>query len=238
MKKALNGYKIIVCICYEMKEQLITLDKNLSSKIEVIYNNVDFEKIKKLQLEELEEDEKNLLKEKYIVTVSRLDMEQKDYTTLIKGYHKSRENGFKYKLYIIGEGKDEEKILTIIKELELENDVKLLGRKNNPYIWMKNAEFYILSSFYEGLPTVLIEALLCEKPLVASNCRTGVKEILDNERNGILFEKENIEDCCNKILEMYKRKEEFIKKLDKDLEKFSKYNYQKKLALILESEEN
>lgn len=237
-KKILSNYKKIVCICSEMRDQLVVMDKNLSFKIKIIYNNIDLKKIKKLQLEKVDEDEKILLKEKYILTVSRLDLQQKDYLTLIKGYCKAKEKGFSDKLYIIGDGKDKERILALIKELKLENDIKLLGKKNNPYIWMKNAEFYILSSFYEGLPTVLIEALVCGKPIVASNCRTGVKEILANERNGILFEKGNIEDCCDKILEMNKKKEEFIEKLDKNLEIFNNNNYQKNLKLILESEEN
>ena len=155
-----------------------------------------------------------MMKEKYIVAVSRLDMVQKDYGTLIKAFKLLKERGVKEKLYIVGDGPGRDEIQTLIDKNNLLEDVKLIGQTKNPYIWMKNSELFVHSSNYEGLPTVLIEALILNKVVVSSDCPTGPKEILKNGECGFLYE---IGD--------YKKLEEQLYKVisDKDLaEKFKK----------------
>ena len=74
-----------------------------------------------------------------------------------------------------------------IKEKKLEDTIYLLGKRQNPYVWIKNADIFIHSSKREGFPAVLLEALLCEKMIISSNCMTGPAEILENGKNGELF---------------------------------------------------
>ena len=75
-----------------------------------------------------------------------------------------------------------------------------LEKKSNPYIWMKNSKVFILSSKYEGLPTVLIEALILDAPSISSNCLTGPVEILENGKYGELFNIGNVKELEEKIL--------------------------------------
>ena len=212
----LKKYDTIVTICDEMKEETKRIYPFLKDKVIRIYNPFNFDRILTLSTDDkdLTEQEKELMKEKYIVAVSRLDMVQKDYGTLIKAFKLLKERGVKEKLYIVGDGPGRDEIQTLIDKNNLLEDVKLIGQTKNPYIWMKNSELFVHSSNYEGLPTVLIEALILNKVVVSSDCPTGPKEILKNGECGFLYE---IGD--------YKKLEEQLYKVisDKDLaEKFKK----------------
>lgn len=105
-----------------------------------------------------------------------------------------------YKLYIVGGGSDKEKISTIIKENGLEKQIILLGQMKNPYVWMKNAKFFVHSSFYEGFGLVLVEAMICGKVVLSSNCPVGPKEILNKDNCGILFKMGDRKDLSKKLL--------------------------------------
>ncbi|MGL5051683.1 MAG: glycosyltransferase, partial [Fusobacteriaceae bacterium] len=109
------------------------------------------------------------------------------YFTLIKGYKLALEGGIKEKLYIVGDGPDRKEIEELIVENNLEGNIKLLGKRKNPYLWMKNSKLFVHSSKYEGLPTVLIEAMICSKIIVSSDCPTGPAEILKGGHAGALF---------------------------------------------------
>lgn len=70
--------------------------------------------------------------------------------------------------------------MTLASELEVERDVLLPGFVANPFAWLGRASLFVLSSAWEGLPTVLIEALACGTPVVATDCPHGVREILED----------------------------------------------------------
>ena len=201
MEKNLNKYDNIVVVAEEIKEEVIKIAPILENKLRVIYNPLDFEKIiyKATEEQELSDSDKKLLKQKNILTVARLDSKSKDFPTLIKAYRELKKSGRKEKLYIIGEGEGRKGIEKLINDFDLNNDVFLLGQRKNPYVWIKNTELFVLSSKYEGLPTVIIEAMVLEKLIVSSNCSTGPKEILDNGACGLLFDVGNEFQCCDMI---------------------------------------
>ena len=225
--KRLEKYDKIVAICDEMKEELKKIYPNLKNKITRIYNPFNFDRIKLLENNEenLSDREKKLLKDKYIVAIARLDNIQKDFSTLTKAFKILKEKGNKEKLYIIGDGPSKYEIEQEIKKNNLEKDILLIGNKKNPYIWLKNSILFVHSSKYEGLPTVLIEALICEKMIISSNCPTGPKEILAEESCGRLFEVGNFKELAN-LLEIYldseEKRIEFIDKIIKRREEFNK----------------
>lgn len=206
--KNLEKYDVVVAICDEMKEELQKTYKNISNKIVRIYNPFNFKRILSLSenKEELTEKELELIKDKYIVAVSRLDTKQKDYNTLIKGFKMAKEEGIEEKLYIVGDGPDRKKIEKLIEQNGLESEILLIGRKKNPYVWMKNSEFFVHSSNYEGLPTVLIEAMICGKIVISSNCPTGPFEILKGGECGILFEMEKEKELSKALIKLLKNK--------------------------------
>ncbi len=107
-----------------------------------------------------------------------------------------------HKLYIVGNGPDSEKIKDVINKNGLEKQIILLGQKRNPYVWMKNAKLFVHSSFYEGFGLVLVEAMICGKVVLSSDCPVGPKEILSKENCGVLFKTGDVIDFSKKLLEL------------------------------------
>ena len=112
-----------------------------------------------------------------IVSVGRLT-KQKDYSTLLRAFALLQRE-VKSKLIILGEGEDRAKLEDLVSELELTEDVSLHGFDTNPYAYMADAKLFVSSSAWEGLPTVIIEALALGTPVVATDCPGGTREILE-----------------------------------------------------------
>ena len=235
----LKKYDTIVTICDEMKEETKRIYPFLTDKIIRIYNPFNFERIIKLSMDEkdLTEQQKELMKEKYIVAVSRLDMVQKDYGTLIKAFKLLKERGVKEKLYIVGDGPGRDEIQSLINKNNLFEEVKLIGQTKNPYIWMKNSELFVHSSNYEGLPTVLIEALILNKVVVSSDCPTGPKEILKNGECGFLYEigdYKKLEEQLYRVLNDKLLSDELKKISVKRIEEFKIEPIMKEYGILIE----
>ena len=90
------------------------------------------------------------------------------------------------KLTILGEGVLRPDLEALIKILGISNRVSLPGFVLDPVPWFRTADLFVLSSSWEGLPTVMIEALECGVPVVSTDCPSGPAEILDNGRYGRL----------------------------------------------------
>ena len=101
-------------------------------------------------------------------------------------------------------GEEKEKLLNLSKELNIEDRVHFLGFQKNPYKYMAQADLLILSSRYEGLPNVVLEANTCGLPVVAYNCPGGTREIIKDGLNGFLVECGNIDELAYKIEEAIK----------------------------------
>ena len=173
-------YDKIVMICNKMAEELAQRAPFLSDKVHVIYNPISMSELTQ------KASEYNVPDEDFIVSIARLEEHQKDFTTLIKAYAHAKQSCSLPKLYIIGEGRDKEYLETLSKEHGLEENVVFLGFIPNPIPWVAKSKVFVLSSKYEGLPTVLIEALALNRIIVSSDCPTGPAEILNNGKCGIL----------------------------------------------------
>ncbi len=119
-----------------------------------------------------------------VLAVGRLT-KQKDFPTLIRAFAQVRQ-ARPVRLLILGEGPDRPALEALIKQLGLEDDVAMPGFVENPYAYMSRASLYVLSSRWEGLPTVLIEALYCGPPVIATDCPSGPREILADGQHGLL----------------------------------------------------
>jgi glycosyltransferase involved in cell wall biosynthesis len=119
-----------------------------------------------------------------LVAVGRLQ-QQKDYPMLLQAFAQVRRS-LPARLLILGEGKERPMLEALIRELDLEDDVGLPGFVMNPYAYMARASLFVLSSRWEGLPTVLIEALCCGTPAVSTDCPSGPREILRKGKYGTL----------------------------------------------------
>lgn len=89
-------------------------------------------------------------------------------------------------MVILGEGEQREALHQLSERLKISDDIWLPGYQNNPYPFLFRSSLYVLSSRFEGLPNVLIEALALNIPIVSTNCPSGPKEILANGKYGHL----------------------------------------------------
>ena len=237
--KRLEKYDRIVAICDEMKEELKDIYPNLKDKIIRIYNPFNFSRVLNLKddMSELTEKDKELLNEDYCIAISRLDTVQKDYKTLLKAFQILKSKGIDKKLYIVGDGPSKEEIENMIKEYDLIEEVKLLGRFKNPYVWLNNADFFIHSSKYEGFGLVLIEAAILDKLIISSNCPVGPTEILENGKSGILFnvgDSQELAEKIEKVLNDKNLRNRYILSMKERREDFKKENVLKEYEKLID----
>jgi glycosyltransferase involved in cell wall biosynthesis len=119
-----------------------------------------------------------------VLAAGRLS-EQKDFPTLIHAFHLIRKRRF-VRLVILGEGEKRGELEDLIAQLRLTSDVRLPGYVDNPFAWMRKSAVFVLSSAWEGLGNVLIEAMACGTQVVSTDCPSGPAEILENGKWGRL----------------------------------------------------
>ncbi|MGE4578839.1 MAG: glycosyltransferase [Desulfuromonadales bacterium] len=144
---------------------------------EVIYNPLDQEELKALaeaKIEKLDFD--------YLVHVGRFSREKR-HDRLLRAFSAIRTN---VKLVLLGEGKLENRIKVLVKELGLTDRVVFMGFKQNPYPYIKISKALVLSSDFEGLPTVILEALSLGTPVVATDCPGGIREIVSSQSHSLV----------------------------------------------------
>ncbi|WP_336716794.1 glycosyltransferase [Chryseobacterium mucoviscidosis] len=112
---------------------------------------------------------------------------QKGFDRLLKVHKKLLNEGFQHKVLIVGDGYDFENIKKLKSELGIDETATMLGFTDNPYPYFKNADFYILSSRYEGFPTVLFEAITLKKKIISTEV-SGANEMLNDGELGLIVE--------------------------------------------------
>lgn len=190
IKKFFGFDKILV-----ISEKIKTLFQNLAQneaekyKIERIYNPLDTDEI----LSKAEKAVKNYHFDTTVPTFISVGtvFPQKGFDRLLKVHKKLLDEGLKHKILIVGDGYDFDNIKALKHSLNIDETATMLGFTDNPYPYFKNADFYILSSRYEGFPTVLFEAITLKKKIIATNV-SGVIEMLNDGKYGIITE--NSED--------------------------------------------
>ena len=121
------------------------------------------------------------------VAVGRL-ASQKNYPLMIKAFGKAVQENDSLKLNIFGGGseKDINTLNELIKSLNLENNVRLMGRSENIFDEILKKDAFIMSSDFEGMPNALMEAMALGTVCISTNCRTGPKDLIDDSENGFL----------------------------------------------------
>lgn len=185
--KKFFDYDKIMVISEKIKQDFEILAKNNfeKNKIVRIYNPLDTNEI----LDKSELEIKNYSFDKNVETFVSVGtvFPQKGFDRLLKVHKKLLDEGFLHKILIIGDGYDFENIKNLQKELGVTETSTLFGFTENPYPYVKNANFYILSSRYEGFPTVLFEAITLKKKIIATDV-SGVNEMLEDGKLGIIVE--------------------------------------------------
>lgn len=181
----------------------------ISCKQTIIYNAIsrDFLNYKSVET-----------KKKKIVSVGRLHW-QKNYPLLIDAFEHINKKYSEYKLVIYGEGSEREKLQRIIDDKNLTKQVLLVGNVDDVKKNISNASLFVMTSDFEGMPNALIEALVLGLPVISTDCPCGgPRELIDNNKNGILIKpgnKEELIEAIDKIL----RDDKFAKQLGNEAQR-------------------
>lgn len=151
-----------------------------TNQIKVIHNFIDDQKIIRLANESID----FTMDSTYFnaITVARFHP-QKSVDRLIDAFSIIHLNQPKTRLYIIGDGELRESLISKVNDLKLSDSISFLGMKSNPYPYIKMADMFILSSLYEGYPTIVIESLLSGTPVLSTHV-SGVKEQIIQDETG------------------------------------------------------
>ena len=137
-----------------------------------------------------------------LLAVGRLEKE-KDYPTLIRAFARLAARR-SCRLIILGEGSQRTETEGLIEEFKLTDRVSLPGWVENPFAFMARASLFVLSSRWEGLPTVLVEAMACGCPCVSTDCPSGPAEILQDGEFGVLVpvgDSEALAEAMERVLD-------------------------------------
>lgn len=179
------GYDKILVISKHIQKDFENLAKNDDerSRIVRIYNPLDTEEVLRKS--------QSLTLEKQTSVPTFLSVgtifPQKGFDRLLKVHRKLLDEGFPHNIIIIGDGYDFQNIKKLRDELGVQETTEMLGFTDNPYPYFRDADFYVLSSRYEGFPTVLFEAITLKKNIIATDV-SGVREMLENGKLGFIVE--------------------------------------------------
>lgn len=203
-------------------------------KIVRIYNPLDTEEI--LTKAELGQSQFPFIDSVPIFVSVGTVFPQKGFDRLLKVHKKLLEEGFGHRILILGDGYDFENIKRLKTELGVDETAMMLGFMDNPYPYIKSADFFVLSSRYEGFPTVLYEAITLGKPIVATDV-SGVREMLNEGELGLIVEnsEEGIYGGMKRMLTEPELAKTYQNKILNFTHPFSLENSVKKIEEILDN---
>ena len=176
----------VIAVSRHVEDELVDhigLDRET---IHTIHNPVVDDSLRESAREELQHQWFSKAEPPIILGVGRL-APQKDFATLIRAFAILRATR-EARLLILGEGSEREALQQLVNELGVQDDVELAGFVANPFPYMAGASVFVLSSEYEGLPGVLIQAMACGCPVINTDCPGGSADILENGRFGQLIQ--------------------------------------------------
>ena len=141
-------------------------------------------------------------------------------------------------MIILGDGEEKKSIQKLIKSLGLNNKVYLKGVVDNVYEYMKVSDVLVLSSLWEEMGFVIVEAAYNNLFVITSNCPNGPKEFIEGDKCGLLFESNKKESLKNTLIKFLELKDNMQKKINakKKTKNFTKFNHHKRLFEILNNE--
>ena len=218
------------CTFVQNQSQKDFFDKSQHDKIHILYNPVAAEFFNTAP--KLADNEFN------IISVGRLSKE-KNFELLIKSFAKAFKDNSNFKLNIYGQGDLKNELDALIVNEGLSNQVKLAGRTNDIRKVYSEADMFVLSSDFEGMPNALLEAMAVGVPSIATNCQSGPSDIIDDGKNGLLVPINNVdamEDAMRKLYESSELREKFSREGHKKIKDIcSAENIAKRMIEICEA---
>jgi len=226
-------YKLIIKKADVVITNSIEFKKILKKKLNInsicIYNPLNKKDIVKQSKQKLNfnffKKNKKVIK---IINIGRLT-EQKDQITILKAANILKKKKKIFKLLILGDGTEKQNLKNYIESNNLSKNVRLIKAQKNPFYLIKNSDVFILSSKYEGLPNVLLEAAVLKKLIISTACPTGPKEILMNGKGGLMYKTGDFEDLAKQIIYFINNKKKINNKVNYAYKNLNRFDYQKNL---------
>ncbi|HGH7173399.1 TPA: glycosyltransferase [Bacillus wiedmannii] len=222
----------IITVSRNTQDTVSKIRKEYDDKVDIILDVINPKMIYKLSEEyEVVEFNKSYIN---ILTVGRLAT-AKSYNTAIEVAKLLKESGYKFKWFGIGEGPERENLQELIDGYGLNDYFILLGKKLNPYPYMKNCDIYVQTSIKEGFGLTVSEAKIVKRPIVCTNFSTA-KEIINHNVDGLIVEHDikSIYNGIKKYLDDDSFRDMIIKKLN-SIEPYSSVNQLRKFYEVIES---
>tara|TARA_B100000989_G_scaffold18291_1_gene12064 strand:+ start:2450 stop:3592 length:1143 start_codon:yes stop_codon:yes gene_type:complete len=225
---------LVTCPTQSTLNKFVDLRVFPQDKLKLLYDPIlNIKSINTRKFEKLDDKFKGI---KFILGIGRLT-KQKNFSLLINSFKEILKRYPNLRLIILGDGEEKHKLNRLVKQLSLEKEIFLEGYKENIFNFIYNCECYISSSLYEDPGFTLIEAGFLNKTVIAADSKTGTTEILNNSKNGFLFENNNKKSLIDEYFLYKKMDSNQIKKKKINLKNFSKnfsfFNHYKNLNQIL-----
>lgn len=199
----------IVVVAKGVEEDLVSNFNIRREQIETIYNGYDLGMIDQQRKKEFSEEEKEIYKSnKVVILVGRLE-KQKAQWQMIKAMPMILNKVPDARLIILGEGRLRENLMDLANKCHVTDKVYFLGQKKNPYKYLNKAQLYVMPSLFEGFPNALVEAMACEIPCIAADCKSGPREILAPNTNMLNVLENDIEYAKYGVLVPVAKRKEF-----------------------------
>ncbi|MBN2711466.1 MAG: glycosyltransferase [Planctomycetes bacterium] len=192
---------------YPRAEHIITVSEGIrktleagyginSGKITAIGNPIPYDTIIQAQSKTSANCESD-----FILHVGRLKLPQKGLDVLLEAFTKVHHQNHKLKLILAGDGPDREQLQSMARSLDIDTNVVFSGWQENVPAWLSKAKLFVLASRWEGWPNAMNEALACGCPVIATDCQSGPREILDNGKYGTLVAVDDAEEMAKAIID-------------------------------------
>ena len=191
----IDKFKKVIFVSKQGKYSFVKIFPRYEKRTIVCNNLINIDKILKESKENINYNKNE--KETLFVNVGRHDEKQKKLSRIIEVSKKLKDNGYKFKVLFVGNGKDTNKYKELVKQNNLQNNIEFLGRKKNPYPYMKMADAIWLTSKYEGYPVVFIESMVLNKPIIT----TKVSDYEEIENKYGIITGNDIDDIYEKVIE-------------------------------------
>ncbi len=191
-----RNFNLIICQSKAMAVDLVKNFKIKESLIKIIHNPVDFDHI--FECIALGKKTRSNSQRVELLCVGRLDP-PKGYDRLLKVLDLVKSSGFDFRLRIVGDGSLRENLIKSAKELELLSYVEFLGMQENPFQFMAESDCLLLTSYYEGLPNVVLESNGCGLPVIAFDAPGGIAEVIEDGVTGWLVKDGDLHAFASRI---------------------------------------